>query len=99
MSRPRARAEKRARRATFAAKRTIERHAELERRAVGVIDGLSAEVKLLRETQERFRALLFAAFLGKALGDEPKVTDAFMGAFPQWFASHPDEPWRLFELS
>ena len=87
------RAEKRARKATHAARRVVAAHAEVEQRVTAVINGLSAEVEHLRETQERFRGLLFGAFLGRALGDEPTVSDALMAAHPGMFRGHEEAPW------
>lgn len=71
-------------------------HRELEARAVATIDGLSREVAMLREVQERFRHLLFGAFLGRALGDEAKLSDAFLAERAEWFKGKEEAPWMLF---
>ncbi len=86
-------AEKKARKAQRAARVVVAKHAELEQRAVSVIDSLRREVATLRGVQEAFRAHIFGAMLSRALGDEEKFSDALLKAFPEWFRGHPDEPW------
>lgn len=90
------RAEKKARKAAHAARRVVEAHAQLEQRAVQTIDSLAAEVRQLREVQERFRAHIFGAFLGRALGEEQKFSDALLQAFPEWFKGYEEAPWMVF---
>lgn len=90
------RAEKKARKAQHAARRVVAAHAELEQRAVAVIDGLRREVEGLRSVQEAFRAHIFGAMLARALGDEPKFSDALLTAFPEWFKGHEEAPWMAF---
>lgn len=65
----------------------------MEERIVATIDNLSAEVTHLRAAQERFRGMLFGAFLGRALGDEPTVSAALMAAHPEMFKGFEEAPW------
>lgn len=95
------RAEKKAKKALHAARRTVQAHANIERQAVAVLEGLQHRVRELEEIQERFRAHLFGAFLAKALeaeggAVEPKFTDAVMAAFPEWFRGKEAAPWMAF---
>ena len=96
MPRKKTKAEKKALRATHKARRLEEMHRQLEGRAVAVIDAMSRELAMLRETQERFRHVLFGAFLGRALGDEPKLSDAYLAERAEWFKGKEAEPWMLF---
>ena len=89
----RTKAERTARKAKHAARRVVEVHADLEQRAVGVIDSLRREVTVLRGVQEAFRAHIFGAMLARALGDEEKFSDALLKAFPEWFKGHEEAPW------
>lgn len=89
-------AERKALKATHRARRIEATHRELEGRAVAVIDGMAKELAVLRETQERFRHVLFGAFLGRALGDEPKLSDAYLAERGEWFKGKEDKPWMLF---
>lgn len=86
-------AERKARKAQHAARRVVATHAELEQRAVAVIDELRREVATLREVREAFRAHIFGAMLARALGDEEKFSDALLKAFPEWFKGHEEAPW------
>lgn len=90
------RAEKKARKAQHAARRVVAAHAELEQRAVAIIDQLRKEVEMGREIQERFRAHIFGAMLARALGDEEKFSDALLKAFPEWFKGYEEAPWMAF---
>ena len=95
------RAEKKAKKALHAARRTVAAHAALEQRAVEVLNGLQRRVMELEEVQERFRGHLFGAFLAKALeaeggAPEPKFSDAVMTAFPEWFTGREAAPWMAF---
>lgn len=89
----RTKAEKKARKAQRAARVVVATHAELEQRAVSVIDELRREVVALRGVQEAFRAHIFGAMLSRALGDEEKFSDALLKAFPEWFRGHEEAPW------
>ncbi len=89
----RTKAERKARKATRSARVVVAAHAELESKAVAVIDSLRREVVTLRGVQEAFRAHIFGAMLSRALGDEEKFSDALLKAFPEWFRGHESEPW------
>jgi len=91
-------AERKAKKATHRARKVVEAHAQLEQRTVAVIDGLSRRVEELEAVQAAFRATLFGAFLARGLeaegvGVEPKASDAWMAAFPEWFRGKEDRPW------
>ena len=90
------RLEKRAKKALHRARRIEETHRELEARTVAVIDGLRREVETLRAAQESTRHILFGAFLGRALGDEPKLSAAVLAERAEWFRGHEEAPWLLF---
>ncbi len=89
----RTKAERKARKAKFSARRTVEAHADLEQRAVSMLDSLQREVVVLRGVQDAFRAHIFGAMLARALGDEEKFSDALLKAFPEWFKGHEEAPW------
>ncbi len=95
----RTKAERKARKAQHAARRVVEAHAALEPRAVAIIDELRREVVIGREVQEAFRAHIFGAMLGRALGQEEKFSDALLKAFPEWFKGHEEAPWMALSQS
>lgn len=64
--------------------------------AVRVMERMAAELNALREVQIRFRHVLFGAFLARALGDEMKMSDALLAAWPEWFRGKEDAPWMAF---
>lgn len=78
------------------ASKVIEAHAQLETHAVRVMEEMKRELTTLREVQVRFRHVLFGAFLGRALGDETKMSDAIMAAWPEWFRGKEEAPWMAF---
>lgn len=57
---------------------------------------MQQELETLREVQTRFRHVLFGAFLGRALGDETKMSDALLAAWPEWFKGKEGAPWMAF---
>lgn len=61
-----------------------------------LIKDMSTEILRLREMVERQRGMLFGAFLGRALGEEPRLSDAMLQAFPEFFAGEPEAPWMVF---
>lgn len=93
------RAERKAKKALHKARAVTAAYAGMEQRAVRVIDGLTAEVEHLREIQERFRHVWFGAMLGRALGDETKMSDALLAAYPEMFKGMEEAPWMAFSSS
>lgn len=74
----------------------IEAHKALEMQAVRMLEEMRRELTTLREVQVRFRHVLFGAFLGRALGDEVKMSDALLAAWPEWFKGKEEAPWMAF---
>ncbi len=89
----RTKAEKKARKAKFAARKTVEAHGDIEQRAVAVMDSLQREVIELRGIREAFRHMLFGAFMARGLGEEPKLSDAVLQSRPEMFKGHEEAPW------
>jgi hypothetical protein len=74
----------------------MEAQQEMLLRARWLIEQQTQEILRLREGIERQRGMLFGAFLGRALGDEPRLSDAMLEAHPGFFAGHPEAPWLVF---
>lgn len=71
-----------------------------EAAAIRVMNEMATEIQRLRDIQETHRNILFGAFLGRALGDEEKLSDAFLKAHRQLFAGFEEKPWMaLSEVS
>lgn len=92
----RTKAEKRARKAQHSARKVVEAHGQLEGRTLEVLQNLTQEVTMLRGAQENFRQLIFGAFLGRALGNEPTLSEALLTSRPELFKGMESEPWMAF---
>lgn len=90
------RAEKKAKREKYHARRVVEAYRDHGARRDAALDALTKEVEMLRQTRDVFREMLWAAMLGRALGSETPLTEAFVARNPAVFRGHESEPWRVF---
>jgi hypothetical protein len=99
----RTRAEKKLRKAARAAHVVVSKHAELEQQAVALIDQQAAAIRqrdaVIDGLRLTLRHVYFGAFLGKALGDEQKLTEALMTTTPEWFKGYEEAPWMALSSS
>lgn len=99
----RSRAEKKLRKAARAAHVVVSKHAELEQQVVALIDKQTEQIRQLSsmvdELRITFRHVYFGAFLGKALGDEQRLTEALMTTTPEWFRGYEEAPWMALSSS
>lgn len=65
-------------------------------RAAQVMEQMHRELETLREVQTRFRHVLFGAFMARGLGEESKLSDAILEAWPEWFKGKESTPWMAF---
>lgn len=77
-------------------RRERRRRVEQDKRTFAVLEAMQAEIAALKDVLETQRGMLFGAFLGRALGDEPKLSEAFLQSRPELFSGHPEAPWLAF---
>lgn len=99
----RTRAERKAAKAIRAARVVVEKHREVEGQITAVVEQMRATIEAqhaqLVELRSIFRHVYFGAMLGRALGDEPKLSDALLETQPEMFAGHMEAPWMALSSS